>query len=389
MPRSYMAVALASFALIAGAAMPTPLYQMYGEVFHFSHFTLTAIFGVYALGVIPALFVFGPIGDVICRRRVLMAAICIEAAGIGILAAARGVPWLFAGRVLVGLAVGASQGNLSAALVEMQPRGDRQRAALMTTASTVGGGAAGPLMSGLMGQYLPDPLLLCYLFEIGLLVLAMMLVAGIDEAAGLGTLSSLKVHRPRIPRGYAARFFSAGFSGGLSWSIGGLFVALVPSYVSGLLHRESLAAGGTLVALMLGASVAGQLTMRSQPSGRLQILGLGGAIAGLAAVVFAWPHSSLPLMFVGSVVCGSCTGMAYLGSISDLNQMAAPEERGSVNSLYFMIVYLFFTVPTIALGFAATCIGLYPAVCIFSVIVSILAIGEIVWLTARQKLQGA
>ena len=383
MPRSYMAVALASFSLIAGAAMPTPLYQIYGDLFRFSPFTLTAIFGAYALGVIPALLVFGPVGDVICRRRVLMAAICIEALGIGLLAAAQSVLWLFAGRVLVGVAVGASQGNLSAALVEMQPQGDRRRAALMTTASTVGGGAAGPLISGLMGQYLPDPLLLCYFVEIGLLAVAMVLVAGIDEAAGLGTLNSLRIHRPRVPRGCARRFVSAGFSGGLSWSIGGLFVALVPSYVSGLLHRESLAAGGTLVALMLGASVAGQLSMGRQPAARLQVLGLGGAVAGLAGVVFAWPHASLPLMFAGSVVCGACTGMAYLGSISELNRMATSEERGSVNSLYFMIVYLFFTVPTIALGFAATCIGLYPAVCIFSVIVAILSVAEIVWLVTR------
>ena len=139
----------------------------------------------------------------------------------------------------------------------------------------------------------------------------------------------------------------------------------------------------TLVALMLGASVAGQLTMGQQPAARLQILGLGGAVVGLAAVATAWPRTSLLLMLIGSIVSGACTGMAYLGSISDLNRIATPEERGSVNSLYFVIVYLFFTVPIIGLGFAATFVGLYPAVCIFAAVVATLAIAEIVWMATR------
>jgi MFS family permease len=81
-PWSYVAVAMASFVLIAAATIPTPLYQLYQESFHFSEFMLTMIFGVYAFGVIPALLVFGPLGDIICRRRVLMLAIGTAGAGI-------------------------------------------------------------------------------------------------------------------------------------------------------------------------------------------------------------------------------------------------------------------------------------------------------------------
>jgi MFS family permease len=383
--RSYLAVALASFALLAGATMPTPLYQVYGEVFHFSNFTLTIIFAVYAAGVIPALFVFGPLGDAVCRRRVLMAAICIAALGAVLLSLARGVTWLLAGRMLVGIAVGASQGNSSAALVEMQPQGNRRQAGIMTATSTIGGAAAGPLLSGLLGEYLPEPLLLCYAVEVGLLAAAFLAVSAIPEADSPGTFSSIKFLRPHVPGSIITGFVSAGISGGLSWSIGGLFVALVPSYVSELLGGRNLAAGGVLVALMLGSSVAGQLIWRNQSAFRLQVLGLGGSIAGMAALILAWPLSSLPLMLIGSVICGACTGMTYLGSISEVNDLAEPGERGSMNSLYFVIIYLFFAVPTVALGLAAVYFGLYPAVRAFSVIIAIFAIAEIFWLARRRS----
>ncbi|MGD0021473.1 MAG: MFS transporter [Smithellaceae bacterium] len=383
-PRSYMAVALASFALLAAATVPTPLYQLYREAFHFSDFTLTLIFGIYSFGVIPALLVFGPLGDTICRRRVLMVAICTAALGIAILAAARGIAWLMAGRVFVGVAIGAMQGNSSAALVEMQPRGDRRRAGVMTVMSTIGGAAAGTLVSGFMAQYLPNPFLLAYVLELGLLAIALVLVATIQEAAS-PVLSFVSFHRPHVPRRIAAGFMAASLSGGLIWSIAGLFAALVPSYVSNLLHMRNLAAGGALVALMLGSSVVMQLILGNLSSFRLQMFGLGCAITGMAAIVTAWHLSSLALMIAGSIVCGAAIGMTYLGSISEINRLAAPEERGSVNSLYFVIVYLFFSIPTIALGFAATYLGLYGAIFTFSGIVTVLILAEMVWLTIRQR----
>ena len=221
-------MAVASFVLLMAATIPTPLYQLYREAFHFSDFTLTVIFGIYSLGVIPALLVFGPVGDVICRRRVLIVAIFVSAAGIAILSAARGVIWLLAGRLLVGVAIGATQGNASAALVEMQPRGDRRLAGRMTAISTVGGGAFGTLTGGLLAQYLPDPLLLCYIMELGLLAIALILVATIKEAAS-PAMTFVGFHRPRIPRNIAVGFTAASLSGGLAWSLAGLFLALVPT----------------------------------------------------------------------------------------------------------------------------------------------------------------
>ena len=383
-PWSYAAVALASFVLIAAATIPTPLYQLYQVKFHFSEFMLTMIFGIYAFGVIPSLLVFGPLGDAICRRRVLMFAIVAAAAGILLLSLAQGVIWLLAGRLLVGIAVGATQGNSSAALVEMQPEGDRRRAGIMMAVCTAGGAASGTLASGIIAQYLPDPFLLVYLVELGMLVLAFMLVAGIREASR-PVLSLLSFHRPRVSRKIFAGFLAASLAGGLGWSIAGLFVALIPSYLSHLLHIRNLAAGGILVALMLGSSVAVQLALVHISNFRLLISGLAGAIVGLAAIVAAWHSSSLVLMVTGSIISGAAMGMAYLGSISEINRLAPPEERGQVNSLYFMIVYLFFSVPMIVLGFVASRLGLYTAVLSFAAAIVLIAVCVMIWLIVRHR----
>ncbi|MRR17453.1 MAG: MFS transporter, partial [Deltaproteobacteria bacterium] len=309
-PWSYAAVALASFVLIAAATIPTPLYQLYQVKFHFSEFMLTMIFGIYAFGVIPSLLVFGPLGDAICRRRVLLIAIGTAGAGILLLSLAQGVIWLLAGRLLVGMAVGATQGNASAALVEMQPTGDRRRAGIMMAVCTAGGAASGTLLSGIIAQYLPDPFLLVYLVELGLLVLAFMLVAGIKEAAR-PILSLVSFHRPRVSRKIVAGFLAASLAGGLGWSIAGLFMALIPSYISNLLHIKNVAAGGILAAVMLGASVSIQLVLVQVSNFRLLMSGLAGAIVGLTAIVAAWHFSSLIIMVAGSIISGAAMGMAY------------------------------------------------------------------------------
>jgi MFS family permease len=384
-PRAYKTIALASFVLLVGANIPTPLYQVYRQIFNFSEFTITVIFGVYSLAVIPALLVFGPLGDAICRRRALLIALSIETIGVVLLAAARSVLWLLAGRMVIGMAIGAAQGNTAAALVEMQPQRNRRQAGMVTMASAIGGAAVGPLLSGLAGQYLPQPLLLSYLLELALLGVSLVLVAAIPEADNSYTLSALKIHHPQVPANQKGAFASASIAGGLMFSIAGIFLALVPSYVSDLLHIQNLAAGGAVVAIMMGSSVIGQLAMKNLPALHLQLLGLGSSVFGLLATVMAWPFSSLTLMFTGAIICGAGTGVGTLGSISDLNDLAPAEERGGVTSLYFALVYLFFSVPSAALGFTAGYIGLYPAVKAFAAAIAFLSMATMVWMILRHR----
>jgi len=56
---------------------------------------------------LPALLLLGSLSDVVGRRPVLLVGLGAACAGLGLFAAARGTAWLFAARVLQGVAVGA------------------------------------------------------------------------------------------------------------------------------------------------------------------------------------------------------------------------------------------------------------------------------------------
>ena len=59
------------FAVAAGTNVPTPLLLVYKAQLHLSAQTLTALFGVYAAGLVPSLLSGGPLSDRFGRRRVM------------------------------------------------------------------------------------------------------------------------------------------------------------------------------------------------------------------------------------------------------------------------------------------------------------------------------
>src|SRR5690349_18469819 len=129
----FLVVAAAWFAIMAGANLATPLYAVYERDFDFSSAVLTVVFATYMLVLAPALLVFGQLSDRVGRRRVLAIGFATASLGLVTFAAARSLPWLFAARALQGLAVGMIAGAAAAALVELDPAPQEERAALFTS----------------------------------------------------------------------------------------------------------------------------------------------------------------------------------------------------------------------------------------------------------------
>ena len=72
-------------------------------------------------------------------------------------------------------------GAATAGLVELEPHGDRERAALYAVIVQGGGSSAGPLLAGALAQWAPEPRVLCYLVALVLAVLAAVAVMTIPE----------------------------------------------------------------------------------------------------------------------------------------------------------------------------------------------------------------
>ena len=91
-----------------GSNQFAPLLLVYRRTLGLGTGTLEALFGVYALGLIPGLLVAGPLSDARGRRTVVIpAAVMSFIASLALVAGAHHVALLFAGRLLAGVSAGA------------------------------------------------------------------------------------------------------------------------------------------------------------------------------------------------------------------------------------------------------------------------------------------
>jgi MFS family permease len=350
--------------LLTGTNLATPLYGTYERLFGFSAVVVTVIFAAYVATLIPALLLAGPLSDAIGRRAVLVPATLTAAAGAALLALADSTGWLFAGRVVQGLAVGAASGALTASLTEAEPRGDQRRAALVATAASVGGLGLGPLLAGVMAQYGPAPRRLPFLVEIAALIPAVVAVATLPEQT---TRTRWRPRRPEIPDGAHRAFLVAGSANFMAFAVTGLFLALVPTYVATLAHSTNLVLGGGAVAVMIGCSLAGQLLARGRRSSSMRQAGLLLLGTGLILLAVAGGASSLALLLVATALAGGGQGLVFLAGVTEVTAVAPPARRAEVMSAFYVVVYLGVGLPVIGVGFLATAIGLLHAVQYFAV----------------------
>ncbi|MGX8903737.1 MFS transporter [Streptomyces netropsis] len=378
----FWAIAYTLLFLLTGTNVPTPLYRDYQARFGFSPLILTLIFAVYVAALVPSLLVFGPLSDAIGQRKVLVPAIVVAAFGSAAFALATNVSWLFAARLLQGLAVGAASGALTAALNEAEPTGNRRRAALVSTVASVGGLGTGPLLAGVLAQYAPHPYELPFIVEIVLLVpafIAVMLLPTTRPA------TKWRPRRPSIPPSMRGVFTTSGTASFLAFTVVGLFLALVPTYVTKLSGSDNLALAGGAVTLMLACSCIAQLLAYGKKALILQMTGLALLAPGLILLAAAGGISSLPLLLVATVIGGVGQGMAFLGSITEVNRTAPPDRHADVISSFYVVVYLGVGVPVIGVGLLAGVTGLLHAVQWFTAVVAVLCLIDLAVLARRKQ----
>src|SRR6218665_159257 len=138
---AFLLLASIVMSFLAASTAPSPLYGLYREMWGFSALMLTFVFAVYAFALLGGLLVFGALSHHLGRRPVLLAALLLELAALGLFWRADGVGWLIAARLLQGLATGIATATLSAALLDL----DRERGALVNSVAPMLGMAVGAL----------------------------------------------------------------------------------------------------------------------------------------------------------------------------------------------------------------------------------------------------
>jgi MFS family permease len=344
---SFAAACFALFVLLLGSNLITPLFPLYAKVYGLSPLGVTLLFATYTLMVIPALLIFGPLSDAKGRRALLTGAIVLAAVAAGLFAAATTLAVLFLAQAVQAIALGALQGTAAPTLIEQDPSRHRRRASAIASGLTVGGAAAGPLLAGLLAQYAVLPLRLVFLIEVVLLAGA--LVAVNIRLSARERRRRWRPRRPTVPEGIRRRFVVASISAAVAWAVAGLFLSLIPSFVTEQL-KGGVAVAGALVAVMLGCAMAVQLTGYRVQSPRAQTFGLTVMIPALVALIVADQTAALGWMLVASVLAGVGVGLAFMGSLGDVNEAAPEDRKGDVVASYYVVVYVATALPAIGVG---------------------------------------
>lgn len=348
--------------IMTGTTLPTALYVLYQQKWHFSSGITTLIYAVYAGGVLAALMLAGRSSDQVGRRPVLLAAAGMSVLSTIVFVAAPDLGWLFPARVLSGFAAGLTTGTGTAALADLAGPRAARKASMVATAVNLGGLGLGPLLAGLFAQYLPDPTTLVFEAYLAPVLLAAGFLPLVPETVEPRRRLELRFAGFGIPEDARGRFVAAGLAVFAAFSLLGLFSALAPTFLGDVLHQHNVAANGAVVTLMFACATLTQLGLASRGPALSMRLGLAIFPPGLALIVIALWQKSLAILLVGTVVGGIAVGAAFIGSLQLASQLAPPAQRGQVVSTYFVFGYVGLTIPVIGVGFSSEHIGILHAV---------------------------
>jgi len=378
LPRSaaFWVIAYAFAVTMLGTTLPTPLYVIYQAQWHFSTGLITVIYAVYAVGVLAALLLAGHSSDEVGRRPVLAAAIGLSVISAVVFILAPDLGWLFVGRLVSGLSAGLMTGTATAALTETARAGSPRRASLVSTTANLGGLGLGPLLAGLLAQYAPNPTVLPFAVQLGLVAVAGVGLLIVPETVRQRSRLSLRFRGLGIPQTGRSEFIAAGLAGFSAFSLLGLFSSLVPTFLGTVLHDTSHAAAGAIVFLAFAVATCTQLAGSRLPSRPVILSGLAVFLAALALIVAGLSAASMPVFLVATVVSGVAVGAVFMGSLAVANRLAPAQTRGQVISTFFVFAYLGLTLPVIAVGFGSQAFGDFRATLVCAIVLAVTALAS-------------
>jgi predicted MFS family arabinose efflux permease len=365
---------------MAGANLATPLYAEYARRFGFSSLVLTSVFATYAFVLVPALIVFGRLSDRFGRKPVLFVGLVTACVALALFAGAQGVAWLYGARAVQGLAVGMISGAATAALVELDPHGNRRRAALFAGLAQAGGSAAGPLFAGVLAQWAPRPLTLCFVITLSATALAAVLTLAVPEPSR-GEREPWRIEWPRVPPSLRSDFARVSLTAATVWATVALYLSIVPSYVRVSLKTQNLALIALIASAALVASCVAQIVVQRAEGERRrdQAVGLVLLVAGLGALVVGAPFHSLAALLAGAVSAGAGHGLAFLNAQQELNDLAPRDRRGEVTAAFISCIYFLVATSVVTTGALDRAFSLTVSVSVVAVGLIVLAVTATVW----------
>jgi MFS family permease len=375
--RGYILTAAVLLVVMTGGTLPIPLYVLYEQQMGFGPLGVTVVFAAYVIGTLFALVAFGDLSDHIGRRKLLAIAVGCAAVSTALFLVASGIGVLIVARIVSGLAAGFATGTATAALAELQPRGDRQAAAVVASGTNMTGLGLGPLIAGIFAAYVAMPTRSVFWVYLGVCALAFVAIAVINETVR-DPDRVIRV-RPRlgVPPAMRAVMTGSCLSVFAAFSILGTFSSLVPTFLHGILAVQNLALiGAASFLIFIVAAISQALSVRL-PARRCVTAGLPLLLICLAMLEAALFAKALWLFLVGTVIGGVAVGLIFRGGLSELNRLADPRHRAGVVSTFFAAAYLGLGLPAVLTGVISQLIGTVDASAYTSGLVAAIVVAAI------------
>lgn len=347
--RDWLRIGLAMFAIGYGANLFAPMLEVYRALNGTSQSSVTAMFGIYAAGLVPALLIFGPISDRRGRRAVLRPAMLVSAVGTVILASASvGPEWLlFPGRFVVGASVGMAMACGAAWIKQLsvdKPTAGPRRATVAVSA----GFGGGPFIAGLVAEFAPGPKLVPYLVFLCVLAVVTPIMWTTPETQFRAAAASAR-RGPLIPKVALTGTFLWAVAAWAPWVFGTVTVSFVtlPVYVAQDVGMKTAYIGALAGVAMIAGMLIQPTAARVAAKGMLplSVLALGIACTGmLFAAATVWLDSAA-MVFPAAVVLGASYGIMMVAGLREVEAIARPDELGALIGVFYALSYIGFFVP--------------------------------------------
>ncbi|QXZ09230.1 MFS transporter [Comamonas sp. Y33R10-2] len=357
---------------VMGTALATPLYPLYQQAWGLQPSHITQIFVTYMLGALLSLLFLGRLTDRFGFLKVLRSALILMTLGVIGSALAWNVSSLGVSRFVIGLASGMITTSASIGMTQLNNKGDLQRAAAMTSLTIAFGFGLGPIVGGLMAQWVPYPLTTAYLppivlsfFGIYALFQVRLPVAN-GQAAQEQQMSKLSlkdvlptISIPRKPflKHYALACMTA-FS---IFGMFSLFAAMAPSFMEHMVPWHGPAVSGLTIGFILFMSAAIQLMTRHIATKKQAIVGhFSIALTNVLLIINTFVGSAL--LFILSVLAMALGhALVNLAGMAIVNKVSKPNNRSGLFSTYLIVGYVGTIVPILGMGWLSDHIGLTGA----------------------------
>ena len=351
-------------ALAFSTNLASPLFPLYRLHYALSTQTITALFAVYAFGVLAMLLIGGTLAERFGSLRVASVGVVLGVLSSLLFILAESPVVLFAGRIVGGLAVGTFMGTSNSLLLRMTPENRRARIMGFSSILNLFGFGLGPAVGGLWIQFLPgnhlrDPFILLF----ATLVIAFGLVLTLHVARDAKAAVEPLAIRLGVPREGRRLFWGVvGPAIFVSFGLGGIVFSLLPGIAARLFASSGRSAGGLLIFLMTTTGAAVQLLRRPAATRTRLLAGLALLVLGTWSVVIGELNDLPAVILAGTMIQGAGAGLTFQTSLRLASEVAVLGDRIRVMSTYFLCAYLGLSVPALLAGALAHLLGLLPAI---------------------------